>query len=358
MKLTKTTYNLLLRLIAGIAASLILLGATALISQKSSKSLFQSASGVKPESLIMTVDGRDIYAEEYLYWLDYYCDYYNQYLNYMGVTGWDTELEPGFTAGDYISQQAELQTVRMILQYAVINNWAEEAGITLTEEDLQDIAVQREMSVEQLGGEDAYQQWLKNLGVSESFINRSLEHSYLINHLSELYCTEDSPLYPGHEAIDAYANSHEYLAASILFIDTCEMDSSEQEAALAKMEGYSATLRESKKIDEDFSKIAAELGAEDVVTTFRSDTVDAKIATAVRQLYMNTASSVIKTDEGYYIVVRRYPETNGVIADMLNEEFTQRCADAEIVYNDEVYGSINTLSFYRKILASQGISVG
>ena len=358
MKLTKNTYNLLLRLIAGIAASLILLGATVLITQKTSKSLFRSASGVKPESLIMTVDGRDIYAEEYLYWLDYYCDYYNQYLTYMGVTDWNTELEPGFTAGDYIAQQAELQTVRMILQYAVINNWADEAGITLTDADLQDIAVQREMSVEQLGGEEAYQQWLKNLGVSEAFIDRSLEHSYLINHLSELYCTEDSPLYPGQEAIDAYSNSHEYLAASILFIDTHEMDSTAQEAALAKMDGYSATLRASQTIDEDFSKIAAELGVEDVVTTFRTDTVDPKIATAVKQLYMNTASSVVKTDDGYYVVVRRYPETKGVIADMLNEEFTQRCADAEIVYNDEVYGSINVLSFYRKLLAAQGISVG
>ena len=358
MKLTKNTYNLLIRLIAGIAASLILVGAAALISQKTGKNLFQNASGVKPESLIMTVDGQDIYAEEYLYWLNYYCDYYNQYLNYMGITSWDTEVDAGFTAGDYIAQQAEMQTVRMILQYAVINNWAKEVDITLTEEDLQDIAAQRELSVKQLGGEAGYQQWLKDLGISESFINRSMEHSYLINHLSELYCTEGSVLYPSQEAIDAYTNNHEYLGASVLFIDTCEMDGTEKEAALEKMKGYSDTLRNSQKIDEDFSKIANEMGIEDAVTTFNSEAVDAKIATAVKQLYMNTASDVITTDEGYYVVVRRYPETSGVVTDMLDEEFVQRCADAEIVYNDEVYGSINVLSFYKNLLASQGVSVG
>ena len=74
MKMTKATYHLLLRFVAGVAASLILVGAVAMLEQNGSKDLYKNAAGVRTESTVMTVNGQDISAEEYLYWLSYYCD--------------------------------------------------------------------------------------------------------------------------------------------------------------------------------------------------------------------------------------------------------------------------------------------
>lgn len=357
MKLTKTTYHLLLRFIAGLAASLILVGAIAMVTQRNSANPYRNASGVNPDSIVMTIDGQDIRAKEYLYWLAYYCDYYNQYLSYMGITDWNMELAEGYTAGDFIAQQGELETLSMVTQYAVIDSWASEAGITLTDEDLQNIAAQRENSIAQLGGEKAYLQNLEAMGIDEDFVVQSLSHSFLISHLYETYCTEGSSLYPGADAIAAYADTHEYLGALILFIDTCEMGEEEKAVVFAQMEGYAASLRDSEDKDAAFAVIAEKLGLNPTVTTFAAGQMEESFVAALKSLPMDTVSNVITTDEGYYVAIRREPGTENILNDMLNDTFAERCQNADVSCNDKVYGSIHTLTFYQKLLAARSPSV-
>lgn len=366
MKKKNTNYKLFLRLIAGIAVSLVLVAATVILTQgdtgsvniggnaaDSDVSLYKRTAGVEPTDIVMTVDGQDVSAEDYLYWLSYYCDYYSEYLNYMDVSNWDTPLSEGGTVGEYIAQQSEMQAQSILTQYAVIDNWANEIGITLTEDDMADIQAQRADSIAQLGSEEAYLQWLDTLGISDEFITRSLAHSYLTNHLYDTYCDANSTLHPDKKTLKDYTDAKEYLAASILFVDTTEMDDAEKSAVLKTMKGYAATLQKSKDIDKTFGEIAAELGAEDTITTFTPDEVEEKVTIGVKRLYMNTASNVITTDSGYYVLVRRFPGEDRIIRDMLNEEFAQRCANAQISYNDEIYSTIDTLSFYKNLLETR-----
>ena len=357
MKLTKTTYHLLLRFIAGLAASLILVGAVAIATQRNSRNLYRNASGVDPDSTVITIGGQAVSAKEYLYWLGYYCDYYNQYLQYAGVSDWNMELTEGFTAGDFIAQQSELQTLSMVTQYAVIDSWANEAGVTLTDADLQNIAAQRENSIAQLGSEKAYLQNLQAMGIDDDFVVQSLSHSFLINHLYEAYCTEGSSLYPGADAIAAYAGAHDYLGALILFIDTCEMGEEEKAVMLAQMEGYASSLRDSAEKDADFAAIAEKLGMNTTVTTFAADQMEEPFVAALKSLPLDTVSDVIATDEGYYVAIRREPGTESILNDMLNDTFAERCQAADVSFNDKVYGSIHTLTFYQKLLAARGASL-
>ena len=353
MKMKKDTYRLLLRFIAGLAASLILVGTAALITQSSSKNLYKHASGVNPDSVVMTIGGQDVSAQEYLYWLSYYCDYYNQYLQYMGITDWNTELSEGFTAGDYIAQQGELQALSMVSQYAVIDSWANEAGITLTDADLANIAAQRESSIEQLGSEQAYRQSLQAVGIDDDFVVESLSHSFLISHLYEAYCTEGSSIYPGAASITEYADAHDYLGALILFTDTCEMGKAEKEVALTQMKGYAASLRQAEDADSAFAVIAEKLGMNPSVTTFTAEQAEETLTAALKALPIDAVSDVITTDEGYYVLIRKAPDTESILADMLNSTFAERCQNAEVLYNDKIYGSINTLTFYQKLIAAQ-----
>ena len=275
----------------------------------------------------------------------------------MGITDWNMELSEGFTAGDYITQQAEMQAISMVTQYAVIDGWAQEGGISMTEEDLADIDAQRAASIEQLGGEKAYQQWLQSLGVSDAFISRSLSHSYLINHLSDAYCTEGGAIYPDEESLNAYIDEHEFFGASILFVDTCEMDKTEKTKAKKEMEGYVTKLRKAKDLDAAFAEIAEKLELDPASITFTADEMEEGFIAGLKKVKIGSVSDVITTDEGYYVAIRRQPELESILQGMLNEEFADRCANAEIIYNDEVYGSINTLTFYKKLLAARGIPV-
>ena len=57
--------------------------------------------------------------------------YSAQTMSYYGITDLSMELGEGYTAADYVANQAESQVV----QQAVIRKWAKDVGVTLTEED-------------------------------------------------------------------------------------------------------------------------------------------------------------------------------------------------------------------------------
>ena len=353
MKMTRYTYNLLLRLLAGIAASLILVGAVAMQGQRALKNIYRSASGIDPSQVVLTVDNRKITGEEYLYWLSYQCDYCSEYMSYMGLTDLNAEVESGYTLGDYIAQQAEANTLSMVTQYAVVDNWAAEMGITLTSADLADIQTQRAELVAQLGGEDAYQRWLQSLGISDSFITYSLSPTYLIKHLSEAYNDKNSSIYPSEDRVNEYLNSHDYYAARILFVDTCEMSEEEKTSVLTQMKDYADALGQSSDPDADFIEISENLGWDAEIKTFTADTMEEGFIAGLKEVDIDAVTGVITTEEGFYVAIRKQPVVEGVRNDMFNEEFVQRVTNADIKYNDEVYGAIDTLSFYQKLLASR-----
>ena len=120
------------RLIAGVLVSVALVGAISLTGgmKKGSRTdgLLYEASGLHPDGQLLLVNGKAVTCEEYLYWLAYDCEYLSTYVQDID---WSTELTSGVTYGDY-AQTDTLETVKL---YSVVRAWAEEAGITLTDED-------------------------------------------------------------------------------------------------------------------------------------------------------------------------------------------------------------------------------
>ena len=79
----KETFNLVIRALIGVAASLIIVGAMGLITEaQGDKTFVEQASGLKGTDVVMTVDGEAVTAEEYLYMTSYAA----QSLSYYGIT--------------------------------------------------------------------------------------------------------------------------------------------------------------------------------------------------------------------------------------------------------------------------------
>lgn len=145
------------RLIAGVLVSVALVGAISLTGgmKKGSRTdgLLYEASGLHPDGQLLMVNGKTVTCEEYLYWLAYDCEYLSTYVQDID---WSAELTSGVTYGDY-AQTDTLETVKL---YSVVRAWAEEAGITLTDEDQEALDAQRLEYVTYYGGEEAYQRQL------------------------------------------------------------------------------------------------------------------------------------------------------------------------------------------------------
>ena len=125
--------------------------------------LLCEASGIRPDTVLLSVDGRDVSAQRYLYWLAYACDYIADYYDSGEGIQWGDTVS-GQSLEDYAKDQA-LQNAAL---YATVETWAEDYGCTLTDEDR--TAMDREWAARaaQYGGEEAYLAVLARMGLDRA----------------------------------------------------------------------------------------------------------------------------------------------------------------------------------------------
>ena len=126
-----------LYILAMLAVTLVLLLVLVLTSGlkngKRTDGLYYAATGIHPDAQLLRIGDQIITAEEYLYWLAYDCEYLSAN---AGQIDFSAQVTDDMTYGEYVKSDA-LETVKL---YAIIRQWAEEAGIELTQEDLKEFA--------------------------------------------------------------------------------------------------------------------------------------------------------------------------------------------------------------------------
>lgn len=185
----KETVNLLIRLVAGIAASLILVGAIGLMGNgmskgKDTEGLFYQITMLHPDGELLNVDGESISVEEFLYRLYYECLRLSTYIPDIDLSEQTAE---GGTYGDSV-KGATLEKVRL---YAVIRKLARDTGLTMTEDDLAKIDELRKGYIDYYGDEETYFKQLSLLGISEETFLRINETQFLYQHLKDAYTRPD-----------------------------------------------------------------------------------------------------------------------------------------------------------------------
>ena len=172
--------------------------------------LYYEVTGIHPDAVLMRINGEDISAEEYLYWLAYDCEYLTSYVPNLDFSA---EVSNGMTYGSYAKADA-VETVKL---YALLRQWAKQYNVSLTEEDEARLQQQRQQYVTYYGGEEGYQQQLQLLGISEDTFD-SINRMYLLYaRLHDLYTADGSAMHPTQEAIDAFAQEKGYVTVKLLY---------------------------------------------------------------------------------------------------------------------------------------------
>ena len=322
----KETFHLIIRFLVGLAASLLICSGM-IMTEKigSNKPLIQQASGLKGTETVMTVDGEPVTAEEYLYLVSYTA----QSLTYYGVTDLNMELGEGYTAADYVREQAESQAV----QQAVLRKWAKDMNVTLTEADLEKA--------------------LKINGISEAQYDQLMSTSALYKSLYTAYCGADGEMRPSDSDLAALAEDHGLMTADVLFISTAELDDAAKTDAKALMEDYARQLAAA----EDKAAAFAALEAGENVTVSTGVTYDGceetTLNTALAALAEDEVSGVIEDESGYYVALRRPTDLNTAAELAFGEDMSARIANAQVEHNDAVYGRIDVAAYYTRFSAAQ-----
>ncbi len=331
----KETFNMVIRALIGVAASLVIVGAMGLITEaQGNKTFVQQASGLKGTETVMTVNGEDVTAEEYLYMTAYAA----QSLSYYGITDLNTELGEGMTAADYVAEQAESQ----VIASAALRAWAKEQGVTLTEEDMAALQAQKDA----YGGEEAFQQTLRMVGVSEELFDNLMSQELLYNHLYEIYCAEGGAQRPSEADLEILAGEHKLVSAYMLSMDAAA------EGAKEKMEAYAAQLAEAENKAELVASFAAELQCDGAVQTFDC-CHSSPLNEALMTLGMNEVSGVVEAEGGLYVLVRTALDLDTVAYVNFSEVYNLRVGEAVVEENESVLSKINVADFYAKYIQLQ-----
>jgi len=316
--------------------------------------LYERASGIDPDTVLLTAGGRDIPAWRYLYWLAHDCDYLQEALDAQGrFLDWNGRREDGRTMAQYVKDQARDTAVL----YATVEAWAEEYGCGLTAED--DAAMEQEWTrlCDKYGGERRYLAELAWMGLTRRQAESFTGDYFRYGRLQDLARTPGSALAPPETELDAFIQARGYITADILFLSTQNADEAAQAAARERAERVRQALSESADPIGTFPSLIKTYGDKegsrsDCTFSPGDGQVDAAVEQAAQALAEGQCSAVLDVPGGLAVVLR-LPLNRGLpAADWLDDALRQASSDAEVAVS-KAYEAIDPADFYEKLTAAR-----
>ena len=313
-----------------VAALLVCLCLAACSAPTETGGILGQASGLEEEAVLLTVDGREVPAWRYLYWLAYTCDRVAARYRDAGVTlDWRAPLEGG-TLADYAKDQALADTAL----YATVENWAEKYGCRLSETE-QQAAAEHE--------EPEYLEKLADMGLDQA---RALELENVGKLYAKLCALANQPgsaLAPGEEALAAFAAGDGRMTVDRILIAAGD----DREAAREKAAEAFARLNGAEDQGAVFDTLAK--AGDDTAgprTVLPGDgQLPQELEEAARSLAVGQCSGILESDEGFSILRRLAPETKDLVDDYLDSLLQKAASEARTTLT-EAYDGLDTEAFY------------
>ena len=303
--------------------------------------VLSQVSGLDADAVMLTVDGREVTNQMYLYWLTYTMESLSasmpSWVDDAGLLKWDEAASEDMTVEELVRQEA-LNTAKM---YMVVENWAEEYGIALTEDEIAIIDQDLDTYAQQLGGQEMYDAYLWDQGLTAD-LNRRLSHTYyLYSKFHDAAMEPGSPLYIEDEVLYQYDG----VTPDSVLVDHILLTKGDDAAANA--EAYAAMEQILEMLDQSgdsaasvFSYIADQVSQDPGRSYYPYGylvTEDAEFLPefkeAALRLEEGQYSGIVETDAGYHILLRR-PLRQYVADQYLSGLITVAMDNAEVTYSD------------------------
>ena len=328
----------------------------------------QDVMGYSGDTVMFTVNGNDITAADYFFWMAQNIDTVEQYYAAMGSeVDWTATMgEDGMTMDEYVKTEAQ----NVAVMYNVVAAKAEEAGYTFTAEDEEDYKAQIADAKEQLGGDEEYTKYLKGVCLTEEGMKKVSSVGVLYDHLEEGMFRDDGENAPTAEDLAKYAEDNGYMYAKHILLMSVDPETQEalsdadKQAKKEKAEELAAQLQaitDPEELSETFDKLMNE-NSEDTGLqsnpdgyTFQSGQMVEPFENAVKGQEPGQVSGVVESDYGYHIILTLDPaQSDDVRQDWqdqtANDLLSQWMEEAE-VETTETFDNLSTADFYEKLTA-------
>lgn len=293
--------------------------------------LLSRASGIADDEVLLTVDGREVPAWRYLYWLTSVCDQIRTAWNESGRTlDWQQTL-----SGEPLADYARRKALENTALYATVETLAEDNGVTLSEEDQVQLDAEWQEKVTEYGSEEAYLEALARMGLGKEEARALSEDACLYRKLLTLAADPASALYVTEEALTEFTAGREYLAASCILVST-EGVAAEDTETLAAQKSRAETLFSQINSAADGAAAFAQLAQTENDAPAQPGTFAAGDGTlpraaeeALRALEVGQWSGVVETEEGYYLLLRQEVDDAAIRADCFDSRLLTAAGEAD-----------------------------
>lgn len=317
--------------------------------QGRTEGLFYEASGISPDAVLLTVDGRDVPAWRYFYWLTWGCDQLRTaYLDAGFALDWSETVE-GTPLSEYVRQQALENTAL----YATVENWAETYGVTVTASDQDEWKAIWTAQAEEVGGEENYLALMAQRGLDVSEIEVLCQDVLRYRKLYQLFETPGSALAPAAGAVEAFAAEQGYQTIDWLMVPVTA-DSS-RESCRQTASALFSQINESSEPLAVFNTLSETYGGDSGKgRTFLpdADVLPKTVQAAARSLDEGQWSGILEADDGFYILLCRPLDTSAVRADYFDDLLNHAAEQADIQMSD-AYQALEAPAFYERLTAAR-----
>lgn len=320
------------RMMALALALCLSLGGCALLKKEEEPaSLLGRAAELGEDLVLLTVDGREIPAWRYLYWLAFTCDQVREKYKDSGLSlDWEAPVTGG-TLADYAKDQALANTAL----YATVENWAVRYGCMLSEAERAALEKTWEEQAAACGGEEAYLNKLANLGLDRLRAEELSEVGMLYAKLYDLCLAEGSELSGLLETVDS-------LTVDRILISAGE----DREAARERAAEVFSRLNGAEDPAAAFSALAAE--GDDPAgprTLMPGDgSLPPALEEAAQALEEGQCSGILESEEGFSIL-RRLASQGETLAGEAFDRLLQDAAEEALIQTTPAYNSLDAAVF-------------
>ena len=288
---------------------------------RSRVSLSADSSGPTEEEILLTIDGREVAAWQYRYWLRRACETVCAQYAAAGVEmDWNAQVEPIGSLAEYVKAQALSDTAL----YATVENWGETYACTVPPRT----------------GAAAAEK-----GLTAGQAEELADVGHLYGELYALFCTPGSALAPKEEDVAAFAAEEGLAGAEQIFVPF----GADREAARQRAAELFSALNAATDPAAEFAVLAAKNpGPAVAALQLGAGSMEVVLEDALSALKEGQFSGILETADGYSILRRTAPDAETVKEAYFDHLLLEAAADAEICCT-EAYQLLDVPAFWQSL---------
>lgn len=329
------------------------------LSSTSDDDICKIVADIPADTVLLTIDGRKVTAEEYLYWTCLVLDTYY----YYHEAGSDTADETCSWVSENWDNGLSSTVLGYLMNYNAPIIHAQEMGFAVDQAEM-DEAVDMLVSDYRAGyaDDETFELYLSQLCISPAGFRHVMEENVYYQCLFDYLYHDGGEYAPSDEDLLAFADNNGYYACKYAFFSTvgCYTDEARDQMC-DKAQLLLNNIAQSDDPDVYFSTVIMDPNWNDDTDESEDGllstggTISAVFDEAVRSLAVGEFSGIVdNTDEYGYFVIQRLPVPleevrDACCASLFNQLISQWNADADVEFTD-AYDRLNIQNFYVSLI--------